>query len=301
MSVTAIIPAKNEGISIGSIVIKTKRHVDRVIVIDDGSIDDTASIARSAGAEIIRHQTNKGKGEALKTGFYEARKNGTKIIVTIDGDGQHDPDEIPKLIEPIKLGMADIVIGSRFLNGNEIPFIRRLGQLFLDKSTSLNCGIKSTDSQSGFRAFAIHTVPKFRFMSKGFSIESEMLEDAADAGFRIKDIDINVRYMGLVCSSENFLIHGAKLFFHTMQSIEFKRPLIFTIAGLLLEIIGTLMGLYYYERYLNGGGLSFGPTILMLLIILIGASLVFSGIILHMIKKYFQELKDLMKREKFGE
>lgn len=134
MSITAIIPAFNEALPIGTIVLKTKQHVDHVIVIDDGSTDGTAEVAKLAGVgvEVIKHPRNMGKGEALKTGFNRAKQNGAEVIVTIDADGQHDPDEIPKLTKHILSKEFDMVIGSRYLNGNSIPRYRRVGQYFLD-------------------------------------------------------------------------------------------------------------------------------------------------------------------------
>ena len=108
--IAAILPAYNEEVSIGSVVLRTKQYADRVIVIDDGSSDHTAEVAEMAGAEVIRHPMNRGKGAALKTGFDQL--NGETVVVTIDTDGQHDPADIPKLVEPILLGEADMANGN---------------------------------------------------------------------------------------------------------------------------------------------------------------------------------------------
>ena len=124
--------------------LKQKNMRDHVIVVDDGSTDDTAEIARIAGADVIIHSKNRGKGEAFKTGFHAACQNGTKIIVTIDADGQHNPSEIPKVVEPILSRKFDMVIGSRYLNGNSIPLYRRIGQKILDSATNINSGIHVT-------------------------------------------------------------------------------------------------------------------------------------------------------------
>jgi len=158
-SITALLPAYNEEISIGSVVLRTKQYADRVIVIDDGSSDRTAEVAALAGAEVLRHVENLGKGAALKTGF--ASLNGDGVIVTMDTDGQHNPSDIPRLVAPILAGQADMVNGSRYLNGNkkDTPFYRRLGQKVLDAATNINMDSSHsvTDSQSGFRAFAWQT------------------------------------------------------------------------------------------------------------------------------------------------
>src|SRR5690606_24696047 len=178
-NITVILPAYNEEVSIGSIVLLTRFYADNVIVVDDGSSDRTAEVARKAGAEVIVHEVNQGKGVALKTGFTAAASLGADVIVTMDSDGQHNPADIPKLVEPILKGEADMVNGSRYLNGMDknTPVYRRIGQTILDRVTNLNSGLAITDSQSGFRAFAASTKDVFRFSAQGMAIESEMLAD----------------------------------------------------------------------------------------------------------------------------
>ncbi|OWT32716.1 glycosyl hydrolase [Methanobrevibacter sp. 87.7] len=194
-SIIALIPAFNEEVAIGSVILRTLQYVDNVLIIDDGSTDATNKIAKLAGAEVITHAENLGKGEGLKSGF-QAIKGKYDIVITIDGDGQHNPDEIPKLIEPIINDEADFVNGSRYMNGPEenTPAYRRVGQQVLDKATNISAGCNVTDSQSGFRAFSSKCCDCFRFKDTGFGIESEMLVDAAENGFRIKEVPITVRY-----------------------------------------------------------------------------------------------------------
>jgi glycosyltransferase involved in cell wall biosynthesis len=186
--ITVILPAYEEEVSIGSVVLLSKLYADKIIVIDDGSKDRTADIARKAGAEVIVHEKNRGKGGALKTGFAAAIKMGADVIVTMDSDAQHNPVDIPKIATPIIKDEADIVNGSRYLNGNDknTPTYHQVGQTVLDKATNINSGLKITDSQSGFRAFAA-SVYIFRFNANGMAIESEMLADAGKAGLRIKE------------------------------------------------------------------------------------------------------------------
>lgn len=291
MAVTAIIPALNEEISIGSMVIKTKKYANRVIVVDDGSTDNTAEIARLAGADVIVHSKNRGKGEALKTGFRAACQNGTKIIVTIDADGQHDPSDIPKVVEPILSRKFDMVIGSRYLNGNNIPLYRRIGQKILDHATNMNSGTYVTDTQSGFRAFAANAIPIFRFGQNGFSIESDMLAEAASAGLKIKEVDIGVRY-DVDCSTENPIKHGLKVLVNILQDMEFRRPLYyFTVPGMIFGIFGLIMGLNFLQDFYNGKSLYFGPTLLMILLTLVGLFFAFTGIILHSMSRLIQKNK----------
>jgi glycosyltransferase involved in cell wall biosynthesis len=291
MTITAVLPAFNEEVSIGSIVLHTRQHADHVIVVDDGSVDRTAEIAQLAGAEVIHHHTNKGKGTALKTGFKAALQNGTKVILTMDTDGQHDPENIPKLVAPILAGEADVVNGSRYLNGNgkNTPFYRRIGQAILDKATNLNCGLKITDTQSGFRAFAVHTAHMFRFRQNGLAIESEMLKDAADAGLRIKEVEIEVRY-DVDCSTENPLSHGFRVLVNILNDLELNRPLYyFTAPGIVSTVAGIWLGLIFLQDFYLGGSLKFGPTLLMIMLILIGSFTAFTGIILHSMSRLIKE------------
>ena len=203
----AIIPAYNEEVALGSIILRTLQYVDEVIIVNDGSDDKTVEVARLAGAEIINHATNLGKGEALKSGF--SAIGDVDVVVTIDGDGQHNPDEIPSLIKPIIEDGADLVNGSRYMNGPEenTPAYRRVGQQVLDNATNISAGIKVTDSQSGFRAFSPAACKVFRFYDTGFGIESEMLVDVAEAGLKIVEVPITVRY-DVDGSTKNPVTHG---------------------------------------------------------------------------------------------
>lgn len=287
--IVAILPAFNEEVSIGSVVLRTRRYADRVIVVDDGSSDRTADVAELAGAEVIRHPENRGKGAALKTGFESL--NGESVVVTMDTDGQHDPSDLPKLVEPILNGEADMVNGSRYINGNkkDTPFYRRMGQQVLDKATNLNSGLSITDSQSGFRAFAAFTKEAFRFNQSGLAIESEMLVDAANAGLRIKEVEIGVRY-DVDGSSENPVSHGVKILVKVLHDIELNRPLYyFTAPGIVMCIVGIGMGLDFLRTFYHGGGLQFGPTLLMILLTLVGSFITFTGIILHTISRMISE------------
>ena len=217
--IVAVIPAYNEEDALADVIAKTFNHVDDVIVIDDGSIDRTAEIAREAGARVISHSINLGKGEALKSGFKAIEDD--SIIVTIDGDGQHNPDEIPKLVKPIIEDDADLVNGSRYMNGPEenTPAYRRVGQKVLDIATNISAGIKVTDSQSGFRAFSNKSRDVFRFKDTGFGIESEMLVDAAEAGLKIVEVPITVRY-DVDGSTKDPISHGFGVLFNiTMDKI----------------------------------------------------------------------------------
>lgn len=290
-NIAVILPAYNEEVSIGSVVLLARRYADRVIVVDDGSSDRTAEIAAIAGAEVIVHSPNLGKGMAFKTGF--AAAEGADIIVTMDSDGQHNPADIPKLVAPILEGVADMVNGSRYLNGRDTdtPAYRRIGQTILDKATVVNSGIKITDSQSGFRAFSASIMDVFRFNAQGMAIESEMLADAGRYGLRVKEVPIGVRY-DVDGSTENPVKHGLTVLLKIIKDMEYNKPLYyFTLPGFLLGVGGFYMGLNFLRNFFLGGGLNFGPTMLMILLTLVGVFMSFTGILLHSISCLIMHLK----------
>ena len=140
--VLAVIPAYNEERFIGSVVLKAKRCVHHVIVVDDGSSDTTSRIAADAGAEVVRHEENRGKGAALATGFLHARAHKPGAVVMLDADGQHRPEEIHQVIKPVLMGQADIVIGSRYLDDrSSVPRHRVWGHRFFNLLTSSASGV----------------------------------------------------------------------------------------------------------------------------------------------------------------
>ena len=290
--VTAIIPAYNEQVTIGSVVLKTKMYVNRVIVVDDGSTDKTVEIAVLAGAEIIRHKTNMGKGKALKTGFEVSK--GAQIIVTLDADGQHRSSDIPKLVKPIIDGEADIVNGSRYIDGDDknTPSYRRVGQTVLDKATNFNAKTNITDSQSGLRAFASYTIPAFKFREAGYGIESEMIIEAANAGFKIIEVPIGVRY-DVDGSKMNPVSHGLGVLVKVLQDIEFNRPLYyFTLPGVIMIAVGLISGLIFFGSYLNHESSSLASTTLAALLAIAGIFIAFTGIILHSMSRMIDRALD---------
>lgn len=292
-NVTVILPAFNEEVSIGSVVLLTRYYADSVIVVDDGSSDRTAEIARKAGAEVIVHEVNKGKGAALKTGFAAADNLGADIIITMDSDGQHNPAEIPKIVEPIIKGEADMVNGSRYLNDldKNTPAYRRVGQTILDEVTNLNSGLHITDSQSGFRAFSASTKDIFRFKAQGMAIESEMLADAGKSGLRIAEVEIGVRY-DVDCSTVNPIKHGFGVLLMILKDIEFNKPLYYlTVPGVILGISGFIMGAFFVQGFAMGKSLYFGPTMLMILFIIVGSFMALTGLLLHSISAILRETK----------
>ena len=295
LTVMVGIPCYNEEVAIGSLVLRASQYADKVVVLDDGSADKTAEVARLAGADVLVHSTNCGKGTSVRDLFGYATEQGFDILVILDGDGQHNPDDIPKLTRPLIRDEADLVNGSRYLNGgrNYTPRYRRFGQIVLDMFTKLGVSRKVlvTDTQSGFRAFSMKTAAIFQFSSPSLAIDSELLMDAAKAQLRIKEVDVSVRY-DVGQSSLHPIAHGAQVLVGVLRNIEFKRPLFaFTLPGLFLIGIGLVLAVYVVQGFYSYGRVPNGPALLMLLVVLIGTFMVLTGIILHSVAGLTESLE----------
>ena len=197
-----VIPAYNESFVISSVVRAVQKLCSNIIVVDDGSDDDTFSEAKSAGAEVLRHIVNRGQGAALATGVLYSLSKGAEIIVTFDADGQHDPSQINELIEPILQKKTDVVLGSRFLDSklktqnlhNVIPFTR----LIILKLALLHqwffTGLKVTDTHCGLRAFSRKAAEKITITQDRMAHASEILEEIARHRLSFIEVPVRVRY-----------------------------------------------------------------------------------------------------------
>jgi len=289
--VIVALPAYNEEKYIARVILGCRGLVDEVVVVDDGSDDATADIAEALGAIVVRHDGNRGYGAAIRTCFEAARERGAECMVILDSDGQHDPGDIPKMIELIGNG-ADIVIGSRFIsNGNRVPLYRRIGMKVLDFATGLAGGVKTSDSQSGFRAYSRRAVEGIKLNGTNMSAGSEILLQAKELGLKIAEVPITCRYdQGK--SSQNPLSHGLSVLTAIFGKLIYKRPLLYFLsAGTMFLAAGSGTGIYTLHSYLNTGNLPFGPTIAVLLLLILGSLSVFSGIILHTITKILKEIQ----------
>ena len=193
--VVAAIPCYNTQEHIAEVIAKTKKYVDVVIVIDDGSTDKTAEVAKKAGATVIAHIKNEGYGGAIKSCFAVARTSEADVLVIIDGDGQHNPDEIPRLLDTISLGNADVVIGSRFLDASEkIPMYRKFGIGVITFLWNFGAKVKVSDTQSGFRAYSKTMIQSMNFYENGMSISIEIIEKARMARRKFKEVPVTCSY-----------------------------------------------------------------------------------------------------------
>jgi len=280
MKVLVAIPAKDEKLTIGTVVVLSKQYGD-VLVIDDGSEDGTAKVAELSGAKVLRHEVNLGKAEALRSAFKYAIENGYDVVVCLDADGQHDPCDIPRLLEPIIKDEADLVIGSRFLRKN-VPKYRIFGQKVLDVLTNFASEVKVTDSQSGFRALNRKVLEYLKdFRSDGYSIESDMIAFLAGK-VRIMEVPIDVRYDVPNKHKKNPLAHGLSVLSSLVGFIGYKRPLLlFGLSGFVLTVVGLAFGFWAFSTYYITNKLPYGPSIASALFLILGLLLITSGLILN--------------------
>lgn len=191
----AVIPAFGEASMIRAVIDDVRAHVTKVVVVDDGSEDDTAAEARRAGAVVLRHAVNRGQGAALATGVSYALMHGSSAIVTFDADGQHQGSDIPRLLEPVLAGTADVALGSRFLSpAPRIPPLRRLVLKGAVLFTRLATGLPLTDAHNGLRAFSREAAQKIGIRQDRMAHASEILSEIKRHGLRFVEVPVDVRY-----------------------------------------------------------------------------------------------------------
>jgi len=252
--VVACIPAFNEERTIAGVVVRAQEFVDKVVVCDDGSEDMTSAIVGRLGAELVRHERNLGKGAALKSAFIHAKGLGPSVIVMLDGDGQHDPGEIPKLVEPILGGEADIVVGSRYVGGAsvEAPTYRKIGLRFVNFLSGRVGDSGVRDTQSGFRAFSAEALDVvLSYEADGYGVETEQLALAHGSALRVLEVPVRIRYEGLERTSKRSpAYHGFELVDTVIRLVAEERPILFlALPGTILFLVGVGFGVYFLWYY----------------------------------------------------
>jgi glycosyltransferase involved in cell wall biosynthesis len=245
----ACIPAYNEERTIGKVVVRALPSVDQVLVCDDGSRDMTAAIAEKLGAKVIRHEQNMGKGEALRSLFSACRDMGADVMITLDGDDQHDPADIPKLLDPIAKGYADVVIGARFHGDNKgIPSYRKVGNRLLN---SVTVGGVS-DTQSGFRAYNKKAIETLHPSESGMGVDSEILMDASREGLRVTEVPVSVMYGVGKTSTHNPIYHTVDVLTSAIKLTSIRHPMTFYgIPGAVITLVGIYFVIHAYLIFLG--------------------------------------------------
>jgi glycosyltransferase involved in cell wall biosynthesis len=226
------IQAFNEERTIAKVVLELQRFADKVVVCDDGSSDMTAEIAERLGADVARHERNLGYGAAIQSLFKHTKELDADVFVTLDADGQHDPSEIPLLVEPVLNGKADVVIGSRFLGDwgkrNSVPRHRRVGIKVITKLTGAASNHRLSDAQSGFRVYGRKALESLSLNENGMGLSVEILMEAKKHGLNVVEVPTGCKYHGLDrTSTHGPLRHGTSVVMSLVRLVVEKRPLVF--------------------------------------------------------------------------
>jgi glycosyltransferase involved in cell wall biosynthesis len=277
------IPAYNEESNIKKTIENVEKFVDKVIVCDDGSNDNTVLEAENAGAYVIKCKENKGKGAALQELFKFAKASNVDIMITIDADGQFIADEIPLLLKPIIEEKSDIVIGYRFNDKTEMPKYRKIGNKFLDKITNLAEDIGVRDTQSGFRSYSKKAIKVINFNTNGFGADSEILIDATQKKLKISEEKVTVIYnTGGRTSTKNPISHTSEVVASVIENIALRHPLKYLgIPGIVLIFTSIVLGINLSTTFNETGYFSIPITLIVLGTLLVGTMMILMSILLY--------------------
>ncbi|MFA4826242.1 MAG: glycosyltransferase family 2 protein [Methanoregula sp.] len=289
----AVIPAYNEQVSVGSVILLAREYVDTVIVVNDGSSDRTAEVAKLAGAEVISLEHNMGKAHALLLGLRKARESHCTAVVMLDADGQHHTRDIPRIAAPVLSGDADLVIGSRFIhNSGKIPLYRKFGQKTLDVFTNIGTKQKVSDSQSGYRALSRKALEYLDFRSDGYNVESDMIAHFVAKGLVLREVPIGVRYDVPNKHKKNAVSHGMGVLAQLINLISYRRPLLaFGIPGFLMIVAGLISEIWVFAELYAGHSFHYVIAIGSAFVLVLGMLLVIAGLILNTLVRIVNECK----------
>ena len=296
--VVAGIPAFNEEKTIARIVLGAQKNAHIVVVCDDGSTDLTAEIAERLGAVVVRHERNRGYGAALQSLFERAKDLKADILVTLDSDGQHNPAEIPRLIKPIEDHVAEVVLGSRFLDkkgSEEMPAYRQLGVKVITKLSNGSGKNVVSDAQSGFRAYSKRAMEQLEAISEnGMSASIELLRVIKKNNLKVCEVPISCKYSsgdGVKTSTENGLTHGVGLLTSLIKLVVEDKPLRFLgVPGVLSLAAGVFFGVWMLSLYAETHAIVTNVTIASIAFILIGFFMISTAITLYSITRFARKL-----------
>jgi glycosyltransferase involved in cell wall biosynthesis len=285
------IPAFNEERTIARVVLEAQKHADVVVVCDDGSTDLTRRIAERLGADVVRHERNLGYGVAIESLFKRARNLGADVLVTLDGDGQHDPAEVPSVLKPVVDGVADVVIGSRFIDGRgagEMPLYRRFGAKLITKIVNGSAKNGISDAQSGFRAYGRKAIENLRFVEAGMGASVEILLNASKNDLKIIEVPSSCKYQNgkVANSTKHPLSHGWSVVMSIFRMIVEEKPLTaLGIPAILFLLAGVSFGIWLLQIYAAAHHIVTNIALASLTFVLIGFFMLSTAITLYAISR----------------
>ncbi len=286
------IPCYNEEDAIARVIVGLSGIADKIIVCDDGSDDMTADIARALGCQVIRHERNMGKGVAMRSLFKAARQTDADVFVTIDGDGQHSPADIPRLVMSVLSKGCDIAIGSRYVgNSSDMPVYRRFGSKVLNSVINKSFKISVKDTQSGLRAYSKEAIAKISTSEDGMAVDTEILAKASSLGMRVKEFPAKISYGGSKTSTKDPVSHSAEVLGSTIKFLSIGHPLKFYgVAAVIFFVSSVLIGVWTVFNYLHTGILPLGLTLITISLFIISGILAAIAIIIFSLTTVVREL-----------
>jgi hypothetical protein len=295
-AVVVAIPAYNAGETIGDVVREARGFADTVLVVDDGSRDDTAEQARLAGASVVVHRRNRGYGGALKTAFQEAHRRGATVVVTLDADGQHAPGDVPKLVAALDTTDAGMVVGSRYVAGSEtrLPLSRAIGLGVVNTLTNLSMGKLdprgwTRDTQSGFRAYTADAVASLAGapdIGDGMWASTDIMYHLSREGYAFGEVGTTIRYDVANSSSEGAVGHGLGLVRNIVGFVQHTHPMVLLgIPGVAAVLASTGLGIWALQLAATGQP-SLGVSVATVLAMVLGFVLLVLAAILHVLNTH---------------
>jgi hypothetical protein len=296
--IVAGIPAYNEEKTIARVVLEAQQHAHLVVVCDDGSTDLTGEIAERLGAVVVCHERNMGYGAALQSLFTRARELKTDVLVTLDADGQHDPAEIPRLVKPIEDGVAEVVLGSRFMDKDgsaDMPSYRQLGVKLITRLSNGNGKNGVSDSQSGFRAYSKRAMEQLGAVSEsGMSASIELVRAVRKSGLKVCEVPISCKYgdsIGVETSTKHPVLHGAGLIMSLVKLVVEDRPITcLGIPGVAAIAVGALFGVWMMRLYVAEGRIVTNVALASIGFLLLGCFMVSTAITLYAITRISKKM-----------
>ena len=288
-------PAFNEEKSVGRVVSYAKKYAHLVLVVNDCSTDNTANAAKEAGAEVISHTANKGYGGSALTAFQTAQKYRPDVLILMDADGQHNPEDIPRFVAKIQEGY-DVVIGSRYLEKESremIPLYRKIGMRALDMSTHLSAKtLETTDALCGFRAFNKNAYSKIHHLDAKYHGSTDIIVQLSELGMAFGEIPVKVRYDLEDTSEKTPIALGLDLLTGILQMVSLKRPLLFFgVPGVLVTILGVVLSILALTVFFGSGVWATTLTLVSIMVVMLGLLLCSVSVILFAIAGVLKELK----------